>query len=319
MNIHAWSLTRIEANPLPGPSAVICMADSQGQLATIKDLTNLVSRLDLIFHDTEDQFIGVQPPNAEIARAILNFIDQNRHVQNLIFQCQVGVGRSMAALAAVMKINGLDNKSVLAHGTYNRRLYRELLMEAGVTPEPEPLVSIAVRVKYSPDRLKLFILSMQRQRHRNWEMVAVTDGPNDAAARVIGEFDDARLRLIQTDERLGRWGHPYRQVGIDACRGEFIGLSNDDNYYVPGYIEQMMHAMDGGVDLVMCQLIHSHAGWNINPPGNDLGAWIARTSLIRQVPWRGTEFDSDLKYLQALQATAQGRVATVMRPLFIHN
>jgi hypothetical protein len=295
------------------------MADSQGQLAIIKDVTHLVSRLDLIFNDTEDQFIGVHPPNAEIARAILRFIDQNRHVQNLIFQCQVGVGRSLAGLAAVLKINGQNNRAILAHGTHNRRLYRELLVEAGIVPEPEPLVSMAIRVKYSPDRLKLFILSMQRQRYKNWEIIAVTDGPNEEAARVIAACDDTRFRLIQTDIRLGRWGHPYRQVGIDACRGEFIGLSNDDNYYVPGYIEQMIHAMDAGVDLVMCQLLHSHAGWQINPPGNDLGAWIARTSLVRQVPWTGAEFDSDLKYLQALQAIAQGRVATVLRPLFVHN
>jgi len=319
MQVHAWSLTQIEANPLPGPSAVVCMADSREQLAVVKDAANVSARLDLIFNDTEDEFLGVRPPNAEDARAILAFADANQHVPHLVFQCQVGVGRSAAGLAGILKIRGVDNKEILAHGTYNRRLYLELLTAAGVAPEPEPLVSIAVRIKYSPDRLKLFILSMQRQRYKNWEMVAVTDGPNDAAARLIAEFDDPRIRLIETEKRLGRWGYPYRQVGLNECRGDYIGMSNDDNCYVPSYIEQMLHAMGSTVDLVLCQLLHSHAGWQVNPPGNDLGAWIARASLIRKVPWQGAGFFSDRDYLLSLQAAAEGRVAAVLRPLLIHN
>jgi hypothetical protein len=319
MQVHAWSLMQIEANPLPGQSAVICMADAHDQLAVIKDAANVTSRLDLIFNDTTDEFLGVRPPNAEDARQILAFVNANRQMPHLVVQCQVGVGRSMAVLAALLKVSGADNKAILAHGTYNRRLYRELLSAAGVAREPDPLVSIAIRIKYAPDRLKLFILSMQRQRHDNWEMIAVTDGPNEAAAHLIAEVNDPRIRLIETEKRLGRWGHPYRQRGLDACRGDYIGLSNDDNYYVPGYIEQMLHAMGETADLVLCQLLHSHSGWKVDPPGNDLGAWIARASLIRKVPWTGQDFASDRDYLVSLLEQAQGRVATVARPLFIHN
>jgi hypothetical protein len=319
MQVHAWSLMQIESRPLPGPSAVVCMADSREQLAVVKDVANVAARLDLIFNDTTDECLGVRPPNADDARAILAFVNANLHMPHLVFQCQVGVGRSMAALAAVMKFNGLDNRAILGNGTYNRRLYRELLLGAGIAPDAEPLVSITIRVKYSPDRLRLFILSMQRQRHENWEIVAVTDGPNAAAVRLIANTDDPRIRVIETEQRLGRWGHPYRQRGLDACRGEYIGMSNDDNYYVPGYIEQMLHALDNPADIALCQLLHSHSGWQVDPPGNDLGAWIARASLVRRVPWTGHDFSSDRDYLEALLARAEGRVATVERPLFVHN
>jgi hypothetical protein len=231
----------------------------------------------------------------------------------------VGVGRSVATLAAILKISGADNRALLNHGTYNRRLYHELLTAAGIAPEPELLVSITVRVKYSPDRLKLFILSMQRQRYENWEMVAVTDGPNEPAARLIAETNDPRIRLIETEKRLGRWGHPYRQRGLDACRGAFIGMSNDDNYYVPGYIEQMVNALGSTADVALCQVLHSNAGWQVDPPGNDLGAWIARASLIQKIPWTGQDYNSDQLYLKSLLALSPGRVATVARPLFVHN
>lgn len=318
MRLHAWSLEGIESQTLPGPSAVIRIADSREQLARIKDADNVVARLDLVFNDATAEFAGVRPPNAQDARSILEFAGAHAHLPHLVVQCQVGVGRSQAVVAALLKIEGGDPKQILAKGTYNRRLYRELLAAAGVPRETEPLVSIAVRIKYAPDRLKLFILAMQRQRYDNWELVAVTDGPNEGAVSLVEETGDARIRLIETGERLGRWGHPYRQIGLDACRGEFIGMSNDDNYYVPGYIEQMLHALDGA-DIAMCQMLHSYSAWGVTAAGGDLGGWIARASLVRQVPWTGQDFASDRAYLQSLLKLAAGRVAVVKRPLFVHN
>lgn len=158
---------------------------------------------------------------------------------------------------------------------------------------------------------------MQRQRHENWEVVAVTDGPNAAAGQLVAEFNDARIRLIETEKPLGRWGHPYRQLGLDACRGEFIGLSNDDNYYVPGYVEQMLHALENA-DLATCKILHNYFGWQV-VTGQDLGCWIARALLVCQVPWRGQDFTSDRDYIRALAAVAKDRVATVERPLLVHN
>jgi hypothetical protein len=68
----------------------------------------------------------------------------------------VGIGRSLAALAALMKIGGADPRPLLHRGTHNRVLYRKILEAAGLHPDPEPLVSLVVRVKYSPDRLTAF-------------------------------------------------------------------------------------------------------------------------------------------------------------------
>ena len=318
MQVHAWSLQQIETLPLPGSSAVICMADSQGQLATIRDTANVAARLDLIFDDTTEKFTGLRPPSSDDAHRILQFVMTHQHVPHLMIQCQVGIGRSQAVAAALTRIGGANPKSILSRGPYNRRLYRELLTAAGLTVEAEPLVSIAVRIKYAPDRLRLFVLSMQRQRYENWELVAVTDGPNSGAVRMVAEINDPRIRLIETEKRLGRWGHPYRQRGLDVCRGDFIGMSNDDNYYVPGYLEQMLQALESA-DLAMCQALHSYSAWAVVPAGTDLGCWIARAHLVRKAPWPGNEFTSDRDHLQALVELASGRVAVVERPLFVHN
>ena len=179
-------------------------------------------------------------------------------------------------------------------------------------------MSISIRVKYAPDRLAAFIICMRRQRYENWELIAVTDGPNTQAVEVLRQMKDRRVKLVLTPRPLGRWGHPYRQLGLDACRGEFIGMSNDDNYYVPGYIEQMVNALDAA-DLALCPYLHSYFGWRVWKPGTDLGSWLARASLVRKVPWTGDNHTADQKYVEELKRLARNRVAVVNRPLFVHN
>lgn len=320
MKAHVYSRPQIENTGLPGPSAVVCMADAPQHLARILDVRNVVARLDLVFNDAVHDFGLVRSPSDEDARRILAFVRAHQDtVPHVVFQCQVGIGRSLAAYAATLKICGGDPGPALHQGTHNRTLYRKILAAAGHAPDPEPRVSLAVRVKYAPDRMTAFLLSIQRQRYDNWEIVFVTDGPNPAAREIVERANDGRVRLIETEKPLGNWGHPYRQRGIEACTGELIGLSNDDNYYVPGYLEQMVNALERErADLVLCPMLHSYWGWRPIEAGHDLGSWIARRELVRRMPWTGGDFFYDAQYLEALRKSA-ARAAVVDRPLFVHN
>ena len=320
LEIHNFSRMQIEQGALPGPSAVLCMADSPEHLATIRDRERVLERRDLIFHDATDDFGLVRSPSDEDARCILEFARRHESAPHLVLQCQVGVGRSLGARAALLKINGGDYRSALHPGTHNRALYRKILAVAGAQPDPEPLVSLVVRVKYGPDRMAAFLLAIRRQRYDNWELVFVSDGPNPQARAVLDWAADERVRLVETEHARGNWGHPYRQHGIDSARGDLVGLSNDDNYYVPGYLEQMVNALEReGADLAMCDMLHSYWGWRPLRAGHDVGSWIARRELVRRTPWEGEDFFSDARYLERLKKNADGRIAIVDRPLFVHN
>jgi predicted protein tyrosine phosphatase len=320
MLVHVCSLPKIENEPLPGPSAVVCMADSPALLAKIKDEANVAARLDLVFNDSADDFGLVRSATDADALRILQFVDAHKAtVPNIVFQCQVGVGRSLAAYAACLRLYGGDPRPALHQGTHNRNLYRRMLGVAGFQPEPEPRVSMVVRLKYAPDRMVAFILAMQRQRYDNWELIFVTDGPFPAAHQAVANVGDPRITVLGTERPMGHWGHPYRQRGMDAATGDWIGLSNDDNYYAPGYFEQMMNAAKGeDADLVLCSMLHSYAGWASLEPGHDLGSWIARRELVKATPWEGDDFAADARHVARLKANAK-RIATVTRPLFIHN
>jgi predicted protein tyrosine phosphatase len=321
LQFHAFSQAQVERGPLPGPTALVCMADSTALLAQVKDVANVRARLDLVFNDASETYGLVRSPSDDDAARILQFVRDNAATTpHIVFQCRVGVGRSLAAYAAMLKVYGGDPSKALRQGTHNRTLYRKLLLAAGHAVAAEPLVSMVVRIKYGPERTAAFLLSMQRQRYENWETLFVTDGPNPAACALVERANDPRVRVVETEAPLGRWGHPYRQRGIDASRGALIGLSNDDNYYVPGYLEQMVNAMEGArADLALCAMLHSYWGWQQVEPGHDLGSWIARRELVLRTPWRGDDFFYDAEYLATLRRNAGERTVLVNRPLFVHN
>jgi Glycosyl transferase family 2 len=207
LQAHVFSLPQIESVDLPGPSAVICMADSPSQLARIQDGGNVVARLDLVFNDSGDDFVLVRSPSEDDARRILAFVREHApKVPHVIFQCQVGIGRSLAAYAAFIKLHGGNPKGALHKGTHNRALYRKILTVAGHQPDAEPSVSLVVRVKYAPDRTAAFLLSIQRQRYDNWEIIFVADGPNPTTRALLERANDRRVKLIETEKALGRWG-----------------------------------------------------------------------------------------------------------------
>lgn len=318
MKVSTAARFKLESEPLPGPAAVISMADSPRQVANVMDTANLCARLTLIFNDATEGYQIVRPPSLDDARRILQFVEEHRELPFLVIQCQVGIGRSHAVAAAILRRLGQDYRYVLEMGTYNRRLYRLLLEADGIAPDPEPLVSLNVRVKYPADRLHLLLLSMQRQRYDNWEVVAVTDGPNPEVARMVAELNEPRVRVLQTEQRLGNFGHAHRQRGLDACRGEIIGISNDDNYFVPGYLEQMVAGM-ANADMVLCFCAHGKGGWAPLGPPHGIGCWLARASLVRRVSWTGTQPAADLEYTRQLVELAGDRVAKIERALFVHN
>jgi GT2 family glycosyltransferase len=177
------------------------------------------------------------------------------------------------------------------------------------------------------DRLNLLLLSLRRQRYTNWDAVIVTDGPDRDAAELVESMTDPRLRVIQTPERKGRWGHPYRQIGLEAAaeHGAFVGMANDDDYYAPGYLEQMVQALEWTpADLVLCGMLHAYNGWAAtagfarpDAVSADVGCWLARAELVKRTPWSGAEFTSDSEYVRRL--AAGGRSVSINRPLHVKN
>lgn len=187
-----------------------------------------------------------------------------------------------------------------------------------------PKVSLAVAAYRSPDSLCGLIYALRCQTYPNWEAIIVHDGPGAEVRAAVERIGEPRVRLIETDERRGSYGHPWRRFGIEHCTGDFIGLSNDDNYYAPTYFEWMLHQMaEEKADFAYCNMVHSHQQWAYFPTRPkrgciDLGAWLGRRELVLATPWPGDDFNADGDFIEALARKAR-RVTHVEGCLFVHN
>lgn len=324
-SIIVMNRAELEKHCLDEKTALISFTDPELP-PVVAPFVNVIARLDIRCRDVSLDCYDLSPPIHEDAQKVLAFAQQHWNVPRLIIQCEAGVGRSMAVAAALYRICGNDDRTLRRQGAYHRRLYR-MILDAAKQPIPaEPLVSLAVRVKYPLDRLAAFLFSTQRQRYENWEMVAVVDG---LAPRLLHEDTDfsseSRLLVAETTERKGRWGHPWRQFGIDKCQGDIIGINNDDNYLTPGYIEQLVQALeDENALIAYCDCLHAYHGWavakgSVTGGSTDLGCWLARRELLDRVKWEGDDFLADGRFFRRLVETAGNRVAYVPRPLLVKN
>ena len=112
-------------------------------------------------------------------------------------------------------------------------------------------------------------------------------------------------------------------MGIATASGDYLVLTNDDNYYVPKFIENRHRAdpEDRHPDVVYFDMIHSH-----NKPGGrqqtpyclfkteykrqniDMGAAVVRTELARIAGFRDKSHDGDATYFEEVEKAQERQV-----------
>jgi hypothetical protein len=110
--------------------------------------------------------------------------------------------------------------------------------------------------------------------------------------------------------------------------------TNDDNYYVPVFLEEMFRKADSeALDLVLCDMVHSH-----NHPGNrpqdsynaftteprtnsvDIGCFIVKTELAKAVGFRDKSFAGDGTFVDDIMSSDPPvKWGKIDKILFVHN
>jgi glycosyltransferase involved in cell wall biosynthesis len=103
-----------------------------------------------------------------------------------------------------------------------------------------PLVSIGIRA-YRSRWLADAIASVLSQTHQELELVVFDDsGDNeDVVARFAG---DGRVRYHRARERLGASGRYAATLSL--CRGEYLGLLDDDDRYAPTFVASVLAPLE---------------------------------------------------------------------------
>ncbi len=123
-------------------------------------------------------------------------------------------------------------------------------------PGHMPAVSVIVPAYGLAHLVGETLRSLQAQGFTDWEAIVVDDGAPDDVAGALRPFaDDARIRLLQTDNRGVATA---RNRAIGHARAPLIALLDGDDIYEPDYLATMIAAIrrDDRLGFVCCDALY---------------------------------------------------------------
>lgn len=232
------------------------------------------------------------------------------------------------AMGLVVKMVAPRKTSPLWDVGYHRRMDRRAEHAAlfGDYTEPGTVVFICPIFKSYPQ----IISSLLMQTHANWRLILIHDGPDtENVAQWVPA--DPRIVFFESPKHGGCWGHYIRQVGIKqfSSQGDFVVVTNPDNYHVPVYCEYMLRGFrqrETAVAVYCSEMVHSYRAWRVIPCRLEQGYLDCAGVMVRswaalQVGWREiTEHSADWTYFSDLIARyGPHRFHKVDGVLLIHN
>jgi glycosyltransferase involved in cell wall biosynthesis len=184
-----------------------------------------------------------------------------------------------------------------------------------------------------PVGLRGLIDSFILQSNPDWDMIVFHDGPASFSVRQTASLyeNDKRVSFVETSGRQGNWGHANRKAGLQMLMGEpgdFVLITNDDNYYIPRFVEYMFDiASQGNVGMVYCDFLHhtlNYINMISQPKLNyiDMGAFIVDLALAQEVGFNHDVAGADGLFAEECNAKCieRGlRSVHIEKTLFIHN
>ena len=178
--------------------------------------------------------------------------------------------------------------------------------------------------------LRIAVDSFLNQSDDRWELYVIHDGQ---APEVITEYMSRRTRIqfSQTAVVNGKWGHPNRRSmleKIEAEASDYILITNDDNYYIPGYVKLIQQHMNPGVGMIYYNTLHSYFNYTVHTSqlkvGRiDMGAFVVRADVAKAVGFKHDKEVADGMYCEecAAYCVAHGLLTTYIPGIvpFIHN
>lgn len=98
-----------------------------------------------------------------------------------------------------------------------------------------PAHSIVIPSYNRPTMVCRAIASVLRQTENDFELIIVDDGSTEDYELVLSSINDPRLRMLRNSSNLGV--SQARNVGIEHARGEYISFLDDDDEYLPTFLE----------------------------------------------------------------------------------
>lgn len=87
------------------------------------------------------------------------------------------------------------------------------------------------------------VVSILNQLGPDDELIVVDDASPDRSADIVAAFGDSRIRLIPSATNRG-YVRAF-ETGVQASRGQYVFLADQDDIWLPGRLERMIAALGG--------------------------------------------------------------------------
>lgn len=112
------------------------------------------------------------------------------------------------------------------------------------------MVSVVMTVLNGEQYIKLAIESILSQTYKNFELIIVNDGSTDSTDRIIGTFNDARIRYIKNETNLGQ--SYSRNFAIKISKGIYIAIMDADDIAHPERLETQLVYLENHPEISFC-------------------------------------------------------------------
>lgn len=104
-----------------------------------------------------------------------------------------------------------------------------------MTDNQKILFSIIIPSYNRANMITRAIQSVIDQTYTSWELIIVDDGSTDNTRKVVNSFDDIRIKYFLKDHEERSIA---RNFGIEKAAGTYISFLDDDDYYLPKFLEE---------------------------------------------------------------------------------
>ncbi len=133
------------------------------------------------------------------------------------------------------------------------------------TRSERPLVTIVTALYENSDTLRRCIESVKNQTYDHIEHIIIDGGSGNETLDILKRYED-ELEYVVSEPDKGIY-HAMNK-GIQLAKGDFICLLNSDDYYEPGFVEQLLNKQkETGAEVVYCDYYHGgqlHSAQEIN-------------------------------------------------------
>jgi len=136
LRYYIWDRKKAEGECLRYRHLMISVTDPGSKPAKIPDCQSRIALLRLSFWDTEDRYHGDGVISAHHIDELVRFVNSYSHeVNSIVVHCEMGVSRSAAIVAALIKMAGHSPYDIFANYLPNLLVYSEILLHSGYEPE----------------------------------------------------------------------------------------------------------------------------------------------------------------------------------------